>query len=356
MLTFIIAFAMFMPATVSAAETVNIKLQPVASPVYIDRDSTGTYYLNYDVVVENATNVYMLIFRLQYDKSKLEYVTTKALNDKLFTVGSYLSKMFTYPEGTATNSVLLASKPSNPLDSNTASTVARVTFKLLDKSAEEVSVLLFGSFAKDKTNTTVAAVSNGGESQTAVTQLTGSQSGAKTVRANIESGTSVLVGTVLEAYPVTEPADAAAKGEVISWSSSNKNIAKVSPAGIITTFNVGPATITLKFRDELGAEFTHSFVLNVTAPEPTSLKISGPALSSLAKGKTLQLNAIVTPERALEDPNATLVWTSSNPAVAQVDPVTGLVTAKTAGTVIITCTLTTPTKTLKATTAVKVTN
>lgn len=58
---------------------------------------------------------------------------------------------------------------------------------------------------------------------------------------------------------------------------------------------------------------------------PRYLKITGPApVLDVQPGGTLQLTATMSDSSALP---GTVAWTSSNPAVATVDPATGLVTA-----------------------------
>ena len=127
---------------------------------------------------------------------------------------------------------------------------------------------------------------------------------------------------------VVRPANATDKK--ITWSSSNKNVATVSSTGKITAKAEGTTTITAKTSNGKKASIkvtvTKKFV-NVTGV--TLDKDS----ASLTVGETITLKATVSPSNAT---NPKVTWSSSDSSVASVSG--GKVTAKGAGTAIITVT------------------
>ncbi|MDW7709811.1 MAG: Ig-like domain-containing protein [Deferrisomatales bacterium] len=103
-----------------------------------------------------------------------------------------------------------------------------------------------------------------------------------------------------------------------SWSSSNPGVATVSGTGTVTGVSSGTATITARSPPGANCPLT----ANVTVVCP-ALAIE-PASPALSVGETLGLS--------LTGGSGTAAWSSSNPAVATVDPSTGFVTAVGAGT------------------------
>jgi len=107
-----------------------------------------------------------------------------------------------------------------------------------------------------------------------------------------------------------------------TWSSSNPSQATVNPTtGVVTSVSLGTSTIT--YTSATGCYFsTLEVTVSTTVPG-----ISGS--SHVCTGQTTTLG------------NATSggVWSSSNPAIASIDPSTGVVTGVSAGSVIISYTL-----------------
>ena len=89
--------------------------------------------------------------------------------------------------------------------------------------------------------------------------------------------------------------------------------------------------IAVKDGQNNSAEATKDFTFSIA---PT--KVTLPATATVAKDATLQLTATVTPENAT---NKTIVWSLNNTDLATIDVVTGLLTAKKAGVVIVTATV-----------------
>ena len=113
----------------------------------------------------------------------------------------------------------------------------------------------------------------------------------------------------------------------VVWTSSNPEVATVSPNGLVTRLKVGSADITAT-EQEMG----YSAVFQLTVPVKTiSLDISDKEITGIG---SLQLKSTIEPENAT---NKTITWTSSDPTVAKVNE-TGQVKTLKAGTAIVTAT------------------
>ncbi|MCL2511837.1 MAG: Ig-like domain-containing protein, partial [Bacteroidales bacterium] len=108
---------------------------------------------------------------------------------------------------------------------------------------------------------------------------------------------------------------------IVTWSSSNTTIATVDDDGIVTAKAAGKATITAKTVNGYSANCTVTVTIPVESIEVT------PEDCTLALKGTKALKAAVFPSDAT---NKTIVWSSSNTAVATVNT-SGTVTAKADG-------------------------
>ena len=135
-------------------------------------------------------------------------------------------------------------------------------------------------------------------------------------------GTEVLTAYVL-------PDNAANKD--VYWSSSDDGVATVE-GGIVTAKSAGTATLTATTVDGLIKASCTVTVVQAGIPV-TGVRLNKSGLS-LAVGKTFQLTPTVSPTNAT---NKSVTWTTSNSNVATVSA-TGAVTAKAAGSAIITVT------------------
>ena len=116
----------------------------------------------------------------------------------------------------------------------------------------------------------------------------------------------------------------------VTFTSSNENVASVSPFGELYAKSPGKATITATARDGSKKKATLSLTVKAKLPQGMTLYSSGS--STLAPGTTRLVYAIFTP---IDYYDQRVTWTSNNPAVAKVDA-TGLVTAVSAGSATIT--------------------
>ncbi len=121
-----------------------------------------------------------------------------------------------------------------------------------------------------------------------------------------------------------------ATNKTVTWSSSNTSVATVSSTGYVTSGIPGNATITCKATDGSGVKATCGITVLPIYVDKITLNASS---ASLNVGDTKLLTATVTPNDAT---NKAVTWSSSNTSVATVSS-SGLVTAKAAGSVTITC-------------------
>ena len=134
------------------------------------------------------------------------------------------------------------------------------------------------------------------------------------------NGTIKLTATITPANAV---------GTVITWSSSNESVAKVTKDGIVTAVAKGKAVITAKTMNGLSAS------CDVTVDVPvTSFSVSPSKSKTLKIGGTFKFTEKVYPSNASDK---TLLYSSSDEAVAVVDA-TGKVKAVSAGKAVITIT------------------
>ena len=141
------------------------------------------------------------------------------------------------------------------------------------------------------------------------------------------TGLALTKGQTQKLTATVAPANATKKE--VKWSTSNKNVAMVSPSGLVTAKSAGTATITCTAQDGSGVKAT----CKVTVTVPVSGIQLSQTSAELTVGDTLTLIKTIYPSDAT---NQAVTWTSSSDAVASVDS-NGKITAKTAGSAVITC-------------------
>jgi len=167
-----------------------------------------------------------------------------------------------------------------------------------------------------------------------VSNICGAASATKTITVNAAPAT--ITGTTNIC-----PGSITALGETVvggMWNSSNTIIATVSGTGIVTGNIPGTATISYT----LPGGCSKTINITVIAP-PTVAAITGPA--TMCAGNTIHL----------ADATAGGAWSSSNTAVATVDPASGTTTGVTGGTATISYTITYTCGTLSASKIITVT-
>ena len=141
------------------------------------------------------------------------------------------------------------------------------------------------------------------------------------------TGLTLTKGQTQKLTATVAPANAT--NRTVTWKTSDKNVATVSENGLVTAVGGGDATITCTAQDGSGVKAT----CKVTVTVPVSGIQLSQTSAALTVGDTLTLTKTIYPSDAT---NQAVIWTSSSDAVASVDS-NGKITAKTAGSAVITC-------------------
>ena len=127
-------------------------------------------------------------------------------------------------------------------------------------------------------------------------------------------------------------------GRNVAWNTSDANVATVDNDGLLTTVGAGQAEITVNAE---GRKTTVAVNVKAGTSNPSAAAVASVAVSlnasSLAAGQSTQANATLKDASGTVLTGRSIVWTSSDAHVANVNG-TGLVTAVQAGTVTITAT------------------
>jgi uncharacterized protein YjdB len=122
-------------------------------------------------------------------------------------------------------------------------------------------------------------------------------------------------------------------GRAVTWASLNPSIATVSSTGLVAGVADGTAIITATSEGVTG-----QVSITVSGSPVVATVTVSPSAPFMAVGQQQQLTAVAKAGSGTTIGTAVFAWTSSNPAVATVDPATGLVTTVSAGTATITAT------------------
>ena len=155
----------------------------------------------------------------------------------------------------------------------------------------------------------------------------------ESVRLNFSSRI-VTPGTSFTLEATVCPLNAANRS--VCWSSSNTSVATVNPdSGLIISRSIGTASITATAKDGSGKKDCCTVTVKNSIPvSSVCLNISSRTLNP---DTCFTLRATVCPENATD---RSICWSSSSTNVATVDADSGVVTAKAAGTAVITATAT----------------
>ncbi|MGZ8414323.1 MAG: RCC1 domain-containing protein [Gemmatirosa sp.] len=150
---------------------------------------------------------------------------------------------------------------------------------------------------------------------------------------------NLRVGDTLRLAATTrDSAGAVLAGRTVRWTSSAPIVASIdSVSGLVTALRAGTATLTATNE---GRSAAHA--LTVTAPPPAPAPVAtvavGTALDTLEAYGIVQMQATLRDSASTVLTNRAIRWTSSNPAVATIDSVTGYLTGVDRGTVTVTAT------------------
>ncbi len=138
---------------------------------------------------------------------------------------------------------------------------------------------------------------------------------------------TVVQGKTIKLTAKIQPANATNK--VVTWTSDNSSVAKVSSSGVVTGVKPGKANITVKTANGK----TATVVVTVTSPIlAESVSISG--ANTVVEGGTITLKASILPKDTTDQ---TVTWSVANgTGQASIDTKTGKLTARKAGTVTVT--------------------
>ncbi len=112
------------------------------------------------------------------------------------------------------------------------------------------------------------------------------------------------------------------------WTTGDANVATVSGAGVVTATGAGQTTVSAT--SPTNGSITSAVTVTVTNA-PVSIVLNRSADTLTAFGRTLSYAAVVRNARGDVITNATVGWTSSQPAVASIGAQTGLATALAVG-------------------------
>ena len=149
---------------------------------------------------------------------------------------------------------------------------------------------------------------------------------------SLNKSTTSLTEGESETLTATITPSNATGDKTVKWSSSNEAVAAVDSNGKVTAKKAGTAVITATSSNRKTASCTVTVKQKEIAITGISLNKS---TTSITEGESETLTATITPSNATGD--KTVKWSSSNEAVAAVDS-NGKVTAKKAGTAVITAT------------------
>ena len=233
---------------------------------------------------------------------------------------STLAPDVTQPSGAATASVTYGT---------TAPSVATVS------AAGVVLAVGPGTATITITATAVANTGFSAASRTATVTVTVTAVPVATVSV-APSEASILVGSTQQLVVVLrDSAGQTLTGRTVSWATLNAAAATVNTSGLVSGVAAGTATITATVEGVVG---TATITVLPAPASITSLTVA-PSSATVTVGQTRALTPTVTQPTGA--PAATVIYTSSDTAVATVSPA-GVVTAVAAGTVTITVTASAP--------------
>ena len=186
--------------------------------------------------------------------------------------------------------------------------------------------------ALKKGSTVITAKAKDGSGKTASFTLQVSDVTTQVTRVEVYGSTNLAKGaTDYVAYAIW-PVDANNKS--VTWTSSNTKVATVTAdTGVVTAVAEGTTVITAKAKDGSGQSASYTLTVSTAVVNVAQVNVYGN--TNLAVNVKEYLAYEILPVTAS---NKSVTWVSSNPAVAEVTSDTGVVTTKSAGTVVITAT------------------
>ena len=186
--------------------------------------------------------------------------------------------------------------------------------------------------ALKKGSTVITAKAKDGSGKSASFTLQVSDVTTQVTRVEVYGSTNLAIGANDYVAYAIWPLDANNKS--VTWTSSKPAVAKITAdTGVITALAEGTTVITAKAKDGSGKFASYTLTVSASVVKVAQVNVYGK--TNLAVNVKEYLAYEILPITAS---NKTVIWTSSNPAVAEVTSDTGVVTTKSAGTVVITAT------------------
>jgi len=216
-------------------------------------------------------------------------------------------------------------KPDNATDKSVTWSSGNGSVATVDPETGKVTAIAEGT-----ANITVTT-KEGGKTATCAVTVNAAKVSVTGVSINVNE-LSIETGEKQTLIATVTPDNATDK--TVAWSSSNNNVATVNPTtGEVTGISEGTAVITVTTNDgDLKA--TCTVTVSIAYVNVTGVTLSETILT-LMKDETKTLIATVQPLNATDQ---SVLWSSSDTEVADVDPETGEVTAIGEGTATITVT------------------
>jgi hypothetical protein len=108
----------------------------------------------------------------------------------------------------------------------------------------------------------------------------------------------------------------------LTWTSSDTNVATVTPGGVVTGVAAGSALLTAKGNDYFGTVYEGFALVTVTPPEVVRVVISPATVPVLAAGdKPVKLTATVTYTTGASETVQSVSWSSENSEAVSMDDV-----------------------------------
>ena len=186
--------------------------------------------------------------------------------------------------------------------------------------------------AKSAGTAVITATSTNGKSASCTVKVEKKQIPVTEVRLS-ESTVGIVEGSTYKLTATVLPENTT-DSKSVSWSSSNSEVATVDANGTVTAKRAGTAVITATSTNGKTAGCT--VTVEKKQIPVTEVRLSESTVG-IVEGSTYKLTATVLPENTTDSKNVS--WSSNNEAVATVDA-NGNVTAKRAGTAVITATST----------------
>lgn len=142
---------------------------------------------------------------------------------------------------------------------------------------------------------------------------------------------SVLIpvsDTVTLTVTASDAGGAPVTGQTVIWTSNDPEVASVTAEGVVTAVSPGNALVQATVRGIRGTARV------TVTPGPVALLVISPDTAVVDSAAPRSFEALVEDAFGNEVPD-TVVWSSSNPAVATVDPATGEATGVAPGTTLI---------------------